>query len=59
MLFGSGDKGAEQGMGLVGTALQLRVELYAYKPGVIGQLHDLHQPSVRGQARKAKPGVAE
>ena len=38
----------------VGTALELRMELHPYKPGVAGELHDLHQPSVRGEAGEAE-----
>ena len=36
-------------MGLVGAALQLGVELDAHEPGVVGQLHDLHQALVGGE----------
>ena len=42
-------------MGLVGPAFQLRVELHCHKPRVVGQLHNLHQPPVRGQTGKSQP----
>ena len=31
------------------------MELDAHEPGVVSDLHDLHQPSVGGQARQAQP----
>ena len=52
-------KAHEQGMGPVGAALELRVELNAHKPGVPGFLHDLHQVAVRRQPRQPQPGILE
>ena len=37
-----GDEAAEQGVGAVGAALELRVELAAHVPRVVRQLHHLH-----------------
>lgn len=41
-----GNEAAEDGLGLVGPALELRVVLHAHEEGVVGQLHGLHQPPV-------------
>ena len=41
-------------MRTVGAALELRVELGAHKPGMVLQLHDLHQPLIGGQARQSQ-----
>ncbi len=48
----------EQGVGLVGAALQLGVELDAHEPGVVGQLHDLHQPFVGGLTARIRPAAS-
>ena len=48
------DEAVKEGMGAVGTALELRMELHADKPGMTGVLDDFHQPSVRRKARKLK-----
>ena len=42
---------------MVGTALELRVELGAHEPGMVRQLHDLHQPLIRGKARQHQAGL--
>ena len=42
---------------MVGTALELRVELGAHEPGVVRQLHDLHQPLVGREARQHQAGL--
>lgn len=59
VLLGGGDKGAEQGVCLIGPGFQLRVELYPHEPGVAGQLHDLHQPPVGGQAGQLQPRLGQ
>ncbi len=59
VLLGGGDEVPEQGVGLVGPAFQLRVELDAHEPGVVGQLHDLHQPPVGGQAGQLQPRLGQ
>ena len=55
------DKPVEQGMGAVGTALELRMELDSHKPGVnlFGKLHYLDKLSVRGLSRKYKAVICE
>ena len=53
--LGRPHKAPEQGMGPVGSALQLGMELTCHKPGVLGQLHHLHQPSIGGQAGEYQP----
>ena len=45
-------KPVEQRVRPVGAALELRVELGPYEPGVLRQLHDLHQPPVGGESRQ-------
>ena len=42
-------------MGLIRPAFKLRVELNAHEPGVVGQLHDLHQTPVGGQSGQYQP----
>lgn len=48
-LQGGANEAVEQRMSAVGTALELRVELAAYEPGMIWIFHDFHQPFVRRQ----------
>ena len=44
------DKAEKQRMWPVRAALELRVELTAHKPGMIGKLYNFHQSAVRGKA---------
>ena len=53
----SGDKALEQGMCAVGAALELRVELCTQMEVAAGQLHSLHQMTVRACAGNDQPGV--
>ena len=53
------DEAPEQGMGPVGTAFQLRMELPGHKPGVPGQLDHLHQAAVGGQAGEGQPRLGQ
>ena len=46
-------------MCFIRPAFELRVELDAHEPGVVGQLHDLHQPLVGGQAGQYQTCVGE
>ena len=55
MVFRGPDELAEQGVGLVGPGFQLRVELHSHEPGVVRQLHDLHQLPVGGQPGMNRP----
>ena len=57
--LGRADKPPEQGMGLIGPALQLWVELAGHKPGVVGQLHHFYQAAVRGQAGPGQAGSGQ
>src|SRR5579863_7473583 len=50
------DEGLEQRMGLEGLRLQLRMELDANEPRMLGQLDDLGQDSIGGHAREAEAG---
>ena len=43
-------------MGLVGAAFEFGVVLHAHKEGPVGQLHGLHQLSIRRQAAQGEPG---
>ena len=52
-MYGRLDKAHKQRMGLVGAALEFRMELDANKEILFGQLDGFHQSSVRGQAGKA------
>ena len=52
-MYGRLDKADKQRMGLVGAALEFRMELDANKEILFGQLDGFHQSSVRGQAREA------
>ena len=56
--FCRGDELPEQGMGLVGPALELRVELDAHEPGVVRPLHDLHQAAVGGETGQGQAAVS-
>ena len=51
------DEALEQGMGAVGAALELRVELGTQMEGAAGQLHRLHQTAVRAGAGNDQTGV--
>ena len=51
------DEALEQGMGAVGAALELRVELGTQMEGAAGQLHGLHQTAVRAGAGNDQTGV--
>ena len=55
MRFRRPHKGPEERVGLVGSGLELRVELDPHEPGMVGQLHHLHQPPVRGKSCQAEP----
>lgn len=46
LLDGGGDEGAEQRVRLEGAALELRVELHAYEPGMIRVLHRFRQEAI-------------
>src|SRR5690606_7814629 len=45
------DEPGKQRMAVPGRRTELRVELAADEPGVVRELHDLHQRAVRGRAR--------
>ena len=53
----SSDKGLEQRVSAVGTALELRMELCAQMEVTAGQLHSLHQTTVRAGAGNDKTGI--
>ena len=56
---GGRDKAAEQGMRLVGAALEFRVELRADEPGVALRFDDLDERAVGGETGEAHAGVRE
>ena len=41
-------------MGMVGTGLQLRMELHAHIPGMLRHFHDLHQAAIGRQTAQAQ-----
>ncbi len=47
------DEASEQRMGFVRPALEFRMELYAHKKILPGDLHRFHQPFIRRQPRQA------
>src|SRR5438874_10207960 len=49
------DEIAEQRMWSIGTALKFRMELRAYKPGMVRQLYDLDQTIVGGTTAHNHP----
>ena len=53
------DKAHKQRMRLVRPALELRMELYAYKEVLLRNLHRFHQASVRRQAGQAQACVLQ
>ena len=53
----SSDKGLEQRVSAVGTALELRMELCAQMEVTAGQFHSLHQTTVRAGAGNDKTGI--
>ena len=53
MFQGGAHKVAEEGMGPVGAALELGVELYGHEPGMIGNLDNFHQVALGVLARHA------
>lgn len=57
--FGGTNEIAEQGMGMVGSGFQLRMELHTYVPGVVGNFHNFHQTAVGRQSAQAQAGAGE
>ena len=53
------DELPEQGVCLVGTGLQLRMELDAHEPGVVQVFHDLHQLVIRRHAHQGQAAVGQ
>ena len=56
---GSSDKAGKQRVRLVGTALELRVELHADEEALAPNLDGLHQPPVGGEAGEHEAGVGQ
>ena len=54
ILHGCLDKPGKQRMAIPGGGGKLRMELHAYKPGMVSHLHDLHQLSVCGKTSNLK-----